>query len=73
MLIAETPDRSVFYERGIIYQLIDNHSRAKKDFKEAIAIKNNYADAYFAMGKSRLELFKKNKSQLGGAIGVQAI
>jgi hypothetical protein len=53
--------------------MIDNHERAKKDFKQAIELKKNYAIAHFCLGKSRLELYKQNKSQLGGIIGKQAI
>jgi hypothetical protein len=53
--------------------MIDNHERAKKDFKQAIELKKTYAIAHFCLGKSRLELYKQNKSQLGGIIGKQAI
>ena len=59
-------DETIYFERGIVYQIIDNHQRAKKDFKKAIQIKSNYGPAYFCLGKSRLELYKANKNQLGG-------
>jgi tetratricopeptide (TPR) repeat protein len=68
-MLSADPDRTVFQERGMVYQMIDNHKRAKKDFKKAIELKKDYAIAHFCLGKSRLELFKQNKSQLGGVIG----
>ena len=45
----------VYYERGVVYQMMGNHELAIKDFEEALSKDNKFADALFNIGKSRLK------------------
>jgi len=48
-------DKTVYYERGLVYQMMGNHKLAIGDFLIAIAIDNKYAEALFCLGTSRLK------------------
>ena len=47
-------DRSVYIERGLVYQDMGNHNYAIQDFEQAIKIDPNHAMSYFHLGVSRL-------------------
>jgi lipoprotein NlpI len=47
-------DKTVYYERGVVYQLMGNHRLAIRDFDKAIELYPKYADALFCLGVSRL-------------------
>ena len=44
----------MYFERGVVYQLMGNHELAIKDFEQALEIEPKYAEAYYHVGKSRL-------------------
>jgi tetratricopeptide (TPR) repeat protein len=61
-LLGTGGDITVYYQRGIVFQLVGNHKKAKCDFKRAISLDPYYAKAWFSMGMSRLALYRENKS-----------
>lgn len=48
-------DKSVYFERGLVYQAMGNHQLAIEDFMRAIEIDKHYAKALFCVGISRLK------------------
>ena len=48
-------DKTIYYERGVVYQEMENHELAIEDFKAALEIDGKYAEALFCIGKSRLK------------------
>lgn len=48
-------DKSVYIQRGLVYQEMGNHSYAIYDFKKAIEIDNRYDTAFFLLGVSKLK------------------
>lgn len=48
-------DKTILYERGLVYQMMGNHERAIKDFEAAIELSPKYPEALFALGTSRLK------------------
>jgi len=47
-------DRSVYIQRGLVYQDMGNHNYASQDFKMAISIDEDFAMSYFHLGNSLL-------------------
>ena len=52
VIIRLPEDKTVYYERGICYQLMGNQKLAEQDFLKAIEIDPKFADAIFHLGKS---------------------
>lgn len=48
-------DKTVFIERGLVYQDMGNHKYAIQDFKDAIRIDPHSTLAYYYMGISKLK------------------
>ena len=48
-------DKTILYERGLVYQMMGNHDRAIMDFEAATTLDKQYSDALFACGTSRLQ------------------
>jgi tetratricopeptide (TPR) repeat protein len=48
-------DKMVYYERGVVYQMMGNHELAICDFEVALEKDSKFADALFNIGKSRLK------------------
>ena len=61
-LLGTEGDISVFYQRGILFQLVGNHKKANADFKRVINLDPYYAKAWFSMGLSRLALYRQHKT-----------
>ena len=51
-------DKTVYIQRGMVYQDMGNHSFAIMDFEEAIRIDPGYSVSYFHLGVSKLKLVK---------------
>jgi len=49
-------DKTVYIERGLVYQDMGNHSYAIQDFRKAIEIDPKYENAYFYSGSSKIKL-----------------
>ena len=47
-------DKTVYFERGVVYQLMGNHELAIKDFEQALEIEPKYHEALYHVGRSRL-------------------
>jgi tetratricopeptide (TPR) repeat protein len=47
-------DQTVYFERGLAYQMMGNHELAIRDFTSAIDIDNKYAEALLSIGESQL-------------------
>lgn len=48
-------DKTIYIQRGLVYQDMGNHQYAIMDFKEAIRIEPEYAISHFHMGVSKLK------------------
>ena len=48
-------DKSIYIQRGLVYQDMGNHQYAIRDFEEAIRIEPSYALSHFHMGVSKLK------------------
>jgi len=44
----------VYVSRGLVYQDMGNHQFAITDFDSAIKLRNDYSDAYYHRGVSKL-------------------
>jgi tetratricopeptide (TPR) repeat protein len=64
-VIVKLPDdKSVYLERGLVYQEMGNHTFAINDFKKAIELDSMSSLAYFYIGTSKL----KSRSMVRDAI-----
>jgi tetratricopeptide (TPR) repeat protein len=50
------PNKTVYYERGLVYQKMGNHQLAIADFNKAISMKKNCSQSLFCRGVSRLHI-----------------
>ena len=48
-------DKTVYIQRGLVYQDMGNHEFAIEDFQEAIRIDPNYSLSHFHLGVSKLK------------------
>ena len=48
-------DKTVYIQRGLVYQDMGNHSFAIEDFQEAIRLDPNYSLSRFHLGVSKLK------------------
>ena len=48
-------DKTVYIERGLVYQDMENHNMAIQDFQQAIDIDNKCIEAFFHIGTSKLK------------------
>jgi tetratricopeptide (TPR) repeat protein len=48
-------DKTVYIQRGLVYQDMGNNWQAIKDFKHAIQLQENYSPAHFYLGISLLK------------------
>lgn len=48
-------DATVYIERGLVYQDMGNHHYAISDFRKAVEIDEQYVNAYFYSGISKLK------------------
>lgn len=55
VIIKLPNDKSVYLERGLVYQEMGNHNYAINDFKKAIEIDPTSSLAYFHIGTSKLK------------------
>ena len=48
-------DKTIYIQRGLVYQDMGNHQYAIQDFKTAIEIEPEYGLSHFHMGVSKLK------------------
>ena len=48
-------DKSIYIQRGLVYQDMGNHEHAIQDFRKAIDLDERYALSYLHMGVSKLK------------------
>lgn len=49
-------DKTVYIERGLVYQDMGNHTYAIEDFKEAIRLDPKYETSFYYSGVSKIKL-----------------
>lgn len=55
MIVRLPEDKSVYLERGLVYEDMGNHNFAINDFKKAIDLDPNSSLAYYYIGISKLK------------------
>ena len=58
----EPTDKTAYYWRGIVYNVIRKYNKALEDFDSAISIDKDYGDAYEGRGLTYLAWGKRKKA-----------